>query len=165
MKIEINLTDDTLRDYLLCEGDEITFTDVFKGEIKDSIISRINWANEIRNLIKEHLNSELSNKIGQYKHEESIRQIVAEVIKEEMEPRRSGSFFLGDSYKQQVAETVRKTLKSYTWDIEEITKRCLRDEIKTVLDETLENHPFREFIDVAKLTAHVQQILSERYPQ
>ena len=162
MKIEINITDDTLSDYLIEVGEELTFTDVFKDEIKNTILNRINWSDAIQKLIREELHSELCNKIQIYKNEEAIRAFTEEIIRKEMAPQVSGSFYFSPTYKHDVETAVKKEMQKYRWDVDEATRIAFNQELKSIIDDIVENTPFREFLDVPKLTAYVRNVMKER---
>ena len=117
MKIEVNLENSPLSEYFTEENDCVVFTDIFKEEVVKEFLHKMSWDSEFRTFAKNEIKEGLHPKICEWKQDTAIKLIVEELIKEELHPMRSGSYFYMEEYKTKVKEATKKVLAEYVREI------------------------------------------------
>lgn len=161
MQIVINFSDIDLGDWIEYdpEDEQVTLKEIFKGEILDKFVQKINYDSEVRRYIEKNIDNQLYQKIYEYKDDVAIKTIVSEIIERKM--KATGSFIFLDSYANKVESVVEDYLKKYPQKIEQAIQSSIRLQIEKCLNELYKGSVMREFIDFEKLTAHIQKVLSE----
>lgn len=162
MKFEVDIENSTLSEYFNESDGDLTFTDAFKEEVVRTFLNRIRFDDEIRNYIKSEIKDGLHLKVVSYKQDGAIKAIVEEVIKEELSPSRSGSYFYMQEYKSKVEKETKDALKQYEREINYLIATTIRNEIKTVMESLYKGNKMREFLDMDKLTDYVYNIMREQ---
>lgn len=161
MKFEVDIENSTLSEYFNESDGDITFTDAFKAEVVRTFLERVRFDDEIRSYIKSEIKDGLHLKVVGYKQDGAIKAVVEEVIKEELSPSRSGSYFYMQEYKSKVAKETKNALEQYKREINCLIATTIRDEIKTVMENLYKGHKMREFLDMDKLTAYVYDTMQK----
>lgn len=160
MQIVINFSDIDLNDWVDDYNSELpTLKDVFKTEILNKFVEKINYDEQIRKYIKEQINEGLWKKIYDFKDDAAIEVIAKQCVEEKL--RSTGSFVFLDSYANRVETVVENYLKKYPDKIEKAVETSVRCQIEQCLDELYKGSKMREFIDIERLTAHIHKTLSE----
>ena len=159
MQIVINFSDIDLADWIEYDPatEQISLKDIFKGEILNKFVEKVNYDGQIRNYIKEKINEGLWKKIHEFKDEAAIEVITKQCIEEKL--RQTGSFIFLDSYADRVESVVENCLKTYPDKIKKAVETSVKCNIESCLDELYKGSKMREFIDVEKLTAHIHTVL------
>ena len=161
MKFEIDIENSTLSEYFTEENDGIVFTDIFKEEVVREFLHKMSWDSEFRDFVRKEIKDGLYPKIVEWKQDTAIKVIVEEVIKEELKPMRSGSYFYMEEYKTKVKEATKKVLIEYVKEINTLIEDTIRKEVKNILDTLYEDNPLRQFIDMSKVTVYVMNLLKK----
>ena len=162
MQIVINFNDIELSDWIEYdpEIEQVTLTDIFKGEILNKFVEKVNYDGQIRQYIKEQINEGLWSKIYDFKDDAAIEVIAKQCIEEKL--KQTGSFIFLNDYAAKVEGVVEKYLKKYPNKIEQAVQSSVRCQIEKCLDELYKGSKMREFIDIEKLSAHIHKVLSEK---
>ena len=158
MQIVINFSDIDLNDWVGDYDSELpTLKDVFKGEILDKFVEKINYDEQIRKYIKEQINEGLWKKVYDFKDDAAIEVITKQCIEEKL--KQTGSFIFLNDYAAKVEGVVENYLKKYPNKIEKAVEASVRYNIERCLDELYKGSRMREFIDIEKLSAHIHTVL------
>ena len=160
MQIVINFSDIDLADWIE-DGleEEVTLTDVFKGEILNKFVEKINYDYEVKRYIEKNIDDQLWQKIYGYKDDVAIKTIVEKIIEKKL--RETGSFIFLNEYAAKVEVVVDKYLKKYPNEIEKAVETSIKHHIESCLKELYKESKMREFIDTEKLSAYIHTVLSE----
>lgn len=160
MQIVINFNEIDLTDWVEdVEDDEIiTLRDVFKEEIMQKFISKINYDLEVKKYIEKNIDNNLYLKIYDYKDDVAIKTIVSKIIEDKL--KATGSFIFLDSYAEKVQKVVDEYFKEYPRKVEQAMRSSVKLHIKNTIDEMYKGSKMGEFIDKEKLSAHIFDILS-----
>ena len=161
MKFEIDIENSSLSEYFTEENDGIVFTDIFKEEVVREFLHKMSWDSEFRDFVRKEIKDGLHPKIVEWKQDTAIKVIVEEVIRDELKPMRSGSYFYMEEYKNKVKEATKKVLAEYIREINSLIESTIRSEVDTVMESLYEGHKMREFLNMDKLTAYVMQTMRE----
>lgn len=161
MQIVINFSDIDLADWIEYnpEIEQVTLKDIFKGEILDKFVEKINYDEQIRRYIKEQINEGLWKKIRDFKDDAAIEVIVKQCIEEKL--KSTGSFIFLESYADKVEGIVEEYLKDYPDKIANAVRYSISVYIERCLKELYTPSRMSEFIDFEKLTAHIHKLISE----
>ena len=163
MKIELNFDEISIADW--CDLSDYenpqvpTLKEVFKQEILEKFIEKVNWDRDIRQYIKRQIEDGLWSKIKNYKNKAAIEVIVKDIIKEEM--KQTGSFIFLDIYAKDVHKEVEKYLESYKKEIKTAVETSMRSIIKSQIDDLYKADTLMEFIDKEKLSAFLLEKIKE----
>ena len=155
MKFEIDIENSSLSEYFTEENDGIVFTDIFKEEVVREFLRKMSWDSEFRTFVRNEIKEGLYPKIREWKQDTAIKLIVEEVIKEELSPLRSGSYFYMKEYEQTVKTATKKVLAGYVSEIKSLIETTIRSEVDKVMESLYQDHKMREFLNMDKLTAYV----------
>ena len=161
MKFEIDIENSSLSEYFTEENDGIVFTDIFKEEVVREFLHKMSWNSEFRDFVRKEIKEGLYPQIREWKQDTALKLIVEEVIKEELKPMRSGSYFYMEEYKTKVKEATKKVLAEYVREINILIEGTIREEVKNILDTLYEDNPLRQFIDMSKVTVYVMNLLKK----
>ena len=161
MQIVINFSDIDLADWVEYdpETEQVTLRDIFKGEILNKFVEKVNYDEQIRRYIKEQINEGLWNKIYDFKDDAAIEVIAKQCIEEKL--KQTGSFIFLNDYAAKVERVVENYLKKYPDTIKGAVETTVKCNIESCLDELYKGSKMREFIDIKKLTAHIHTVLSK----
>lgn len=163
MQIVINFSDIDLNDWIDFE-DEGQHTpelrDVFKGEILDSFVKKLNADWEVRRYVRENIDKGLATKIAPYRDDVAIRAIVEKIIEKRIAD--CGTFFFLDRYVDRVEKEVDKYLDTYKRKMEAAVFSAVRDATEAIINGLYANSAMREFIDTEKLSAYVLKLIPEQ---
>lgn len=162
MKFEIDIENSSLSEYFSEENDGIVFTDIFKEEVVREFLRKMSWDSEFRDFVRKEIKDGLYPKIVEWKQDTAIKVIVEEVIKEELSPLRSGSYFYMKEYEQNVKNATKKVLAGYVSEIKSLIETTIRSEVDKVMESLYEGHKMREFLNMDKLTAYVIKTMDEQ---
>lgn len=161
MKFEIDIENSSLSEYFTEENDGIVFTDIFKEEVVREFLHKMYWDSEFKNFVSKEIKDGLHPKIVEWKQDTAIKVVVEEVIKEELKPLRSGSYFYMEEYKNKVKEVTKKVLAGYVSEINSLIETTIRNEVDKVMESLYQGHKMREFLNMDKLTAYVMQTMCQ----
>jgi hypothetical protein len=161
MKFEIDIENSSLSEYFTEENDGIVFTDIFKEEVVREFLRKMSWDSEFRTFVRNEIKEGLYPKIREWKQDTAIKLIVEEVIKEELSPLRSGSYFYMKEYEQTVKTATKKVLAGYVSEIKSLIETTIRSEVDKVMESLYQDHKMREFLNMDKLTAYVIKTMRE----
>ena len=161
MKFEIDIENSSLSEYFTEENDGIVFTDIFKEEVVREFLHKMSWDSEFKNFVSKEIKDGLHPKIVEWKQDTAIKVVVEEVIKEELKPVRSGSYFYMEEYKNKVKEVTKKVLTGYVSEINSLIETTIRNEVDKVMESLYQGHKMREFLNMDKLTAYVMQTMCQ----
>lgn len=163
MQIVINFSDIDLNDWIDFE-DEGQYTpelrDVFKGEILDSFVKKLNADWEVSRYVRENIDKGLAAKIAPYRDDVAIRAIVEKIIEKRIAD--CGTFFFLDRYVDRVEKEVDKYLDTYKRKMEAAVFSAVRDATEAIINGLYANSAMREFIDTEKLSAYVLKLIPEQ---
>lgn len=162
MKFEVDIENSTLSEYFNEEDGDITFTDAFKEEVIKAFLNKLRFDGEIRDFIRGEIKDGLHIKVTEYKRDCAIKVIVEDVIREELKPQRSGSFFYLKEYEQNVKEATKKVLANYVREIKSLIEITMRSEVENVLETLYKGNKMREFLNMDKLSAYVVKTMNEQ---
>lgn len=162
MKFEIDIENSSLSEYFNEENGDITFTDAFKEEVIKAFLNKLRFDGEIRDFIRGEIKDGLYLKVTEYKQDCAIKVIVEDVIREELKPQRSGSFFYLKEYEQNVKEATKKVLANYVREIKSLIEMTMRSEVENVLETLYKGNKMREFLNMDKLSAYVVKTMNEQ---
>ena len=159
MQIVINFNDIDLQDWVEdVVDDTITLRDIFKEEIMNKFISKINYDREVKEYIEKNIADNLFFKIRDFKDDVAIKTIVSEII--EIKLKKTGSFIFLDRYAENVKKVVDEYFEQYPKIIEQAIHSSLSVHIEEILKQLYNGSKMEEFIDKKKLSAHIFDILS-----
>ena len=161
MQIVINFSDIDLADWIEYnpETEQVTLKDIFKGEILNKFVEKIDYDYQIRTYIKEQINEGLWKKIYNFKDDAAIEVITKQCIEEKL--KQTGSFVFLNDYAAKVEGVVENYFKKYPDKIEKAVQLSVRYQIEKCLDELYKGSKMRDFLDTGKLTAYIHKVLSE----
>ena len=160
MQIVINFSDIDLNDWIDFDDEDHAapnLKDVFKGEILDMFVRKLNADWEVSRYVRENIDKGLAAKIAPYRDEVAIRSIVEKIIEKRIAD--SGSFIFLDRYVDRIEKEVDKYLDTYKRKIEAAVESNVRDATEAVINGLYVNSAMREFVDINKLTAYVMRVL------
>lgn len=163
MQIVINFSDIDLNDWIDFEDegqDTPELRDVFKGEILDSFVKKLNADWEVRRYVMENIDKGLAAKIAPYRDDVAIRAIVEKIIEKRIAD--CGTFFFLDRYVDRVEKEVDKYLDTYKRKMEAAVFSTVRDATESIINGLYANSIMREFIDTEKLSAYVLKLIPEQ---
>ena len=164
MKFEIDIENSTLSEYFYEEDGDMTVSDVFKEAVLKSFVNKIRFDDLIRKHIKDEISVGLHSKIIEYKNDIAIKVIVEDVIREELSPLRTGSFFYLEEYRKKVKDETIKLLGKYTVEINRLIENSVREQIKKEIEDVCKDNHFIDFIDKEKLSKYLlQQLKGEKH--
>ena len=159
MQIVINFNEIDLADWVGDYDSELpTLKEVFKGEILNKFVEKVNYDIQVRKYIETHIADNLYSKILAYKDDVAIKTIVSEVIETKL--KQTGSFCFLDRYAEDVKKVVDKHFEQYPKMIEQAIRYSLRVHIEEILKQLYNGSKMEKFIDKEKLSAHIFEILS-----
>lgn len=162
MKIEINFDDIELIDW--CEADEYgvnapTLKEIFKQEILQKFVDRVNYDREIKKYIQDNIAKGLYATVQKYQTDMAIDEAVRSVIAENIQ-QRGTRFFLGD-YDYRVKASVDKYLESIKKEMYRSIDIYIEGEIKKIIREFEKGSVLAQFLDYKKLAAYVLKTMQE----
>ena len=158
MKFEIDIENSSLSDYISEEDGEVTFTDAFKEAILSDVAYRFQWDVELRKAVKDGMMDHLYTFLAGYKDEAAIKVLTEDVIRKELGSNPLGSI-LRPAYKQMIEDEVKSRLAIEMKDLKQTLLTAVRNEVRGVVENLIDNIPMRQFIDTEKLAAYVQDIV------
>ena len=170
MKIEINFDDIELGDWLDYdpnEEDAPTLKEIFREEIKEASIKRLNYDYSIKRYIEQEIQQGLYNKIMEIKDDTVINSLVRDAIDNYVNTRGNTETSLyGDSYIKEAKDKIKALVESRVErekrDLENALDARLRCQISKVLDEIYEGKAIGDYIDKSKLTDLVINTLNQK---
>ena len=162
MQIVINFSDIDLNDWIDFDDegqDTPELKDVFKSEILDAFVRKLNADLEVSRYVREKIDKELAVKIAPYRDDVAIRTIVGKIIERRI--ANCGSFFFLDQYVDRVEKEVDKYLDTYKRKMEAAVFSTVRNATESIINEIYANSAMRQFIDIEKLTSYVLQKMPE----
>lgn len=161
MQIVINFEDIDLQDWVEdVVDDTITLREIFKEEIMQKFISKINFDLEVKKYIEKNIADNLFFKIRDFKDDVAIKTIVSEIIETKL--KQTGSFIFLDRYAEDVKKVVDEYFEAYPRKMEQAMRSSIRLHIENVIDEMYKGSKMGAFIDKEKLSAHIFDILSNK---
>ena len=163
MKIEINFSDIDLADWIDFNGDEPELPklkEVFKSEVLHQFVSKLNYDFEIRQYVREQINTELHSQIHKYKEEIAIQAVIRSIFEDAL--KHSGSLIFIDRFKKNVEEHFNELMIKYPSRVEKAINRSMETQLEKIIDELYKGKVMAEFIDINKLSAYVKDTLNSK---
>lgn len=163
MQIVINFNEIDLNDWIDFDGDYADaplLKDVFKGEILENFLQRLNADYAVKQYIRDNIDNGLSLKISKYRDDVAIKAIVEEIITQRI--KDCGSFIFIDSYKSKVESAVRKYLADYEKKVDTAISKSVRIVMEEIIDSLYKTSAMREFIDKDKLARYVEETIKAK---
>lgn len=162
MQIVINFSDIDLNDWIDFEDEgqgTPELKDVFKSEILDMFVRKLNADWEVSRYVRENIDKGLAAKIAPYRDDIAIRAIVEKIVEKRIAD--CGTFFFLDRYVDRVEKEVDKYLDTYKRKIEAAVSSTVRDVTEDIINRLYANSAMREFIDIEKLSDYVLKSIPE----
>lgn len=163
MQIVINFNEIDLNDWIDLDGDYANvpeLKDVFKGEILEKFLQRLNADYAVKQYIKDNIDNGLSLKISKYRDDVAIKAIVEEIITQRI--KDCGSFIFIDRYKSQVEDTVKKYLAVYERKVDVAISNSVRIVMEEIIDSLYKTSAIREFLDTEKLARYIEETIKAK---
>ena len=168
MKIEINFDDIALGDWLDYdpnEEDAPTLKEIFREEIKEAFIKKLNYDYSIKRYIENEIQRELYTKMLEVKDDAVITALVKECIADYVSLNGSAlhtSFLKSnlDKAKEKIREEITPTLNSCKKELSREINAQLKEKISDILKDLYKNDVIGQFLDVPKLSRHILETLT-----